>query len=166
MWAVCTYFKYINICPFVCMTSTSSREVSFLERREITGGSLPSLVGFRAFSQATKALRLSRGIALLFLGPRHSRWGGVSLHAPAASSPWKKTVTHCTGGWVCPRACLDGRKIGIWSRTVQPVVRSYIDWATGPTVYPVNLPEIGYYRPYFMRSFEMNLRYLFLSIFK
>ena len=32
----------------------------------------------------------SRGIALLFLGPRHSRWGGGQTHATAASAPGKK----------------------------------------------------------------------------
>jgi len=35
--------------------------------------------------QATKTQRGSRGIALLFLGPRHSRWGWWGQpHAPAA----------------------------------------------------------------------------------
>jgi len=37
---------------------------------------------------------VSRGIALLFLGPRHSRWGGGGQsHAPAASKPGKDPVT-------------------------------------------------------------------------
>jgi len=35
---------------------------------------------------------VSRGIALLFLGPRHSRWGGGQPHAPAASTPGKDPV--------------------------------------------------------------------------
>jgi len=32
-------------------------------------------------------------------------------HAPAALHPRERTGTHCTGGWVGPRAGLDGRKI-------------------------------------------------------
>jgi hypothetical protein len=30
-------------------------------------------------------------------------------HAAAALPPGKRPVTHCIGGWVGPRACLDGR---------------------------------------------------------
>ena len=38
---------------------------------------------------------------------------GVSgqQHAPAALYPQERPCTHCTGGWVGPRAGLDGRKI-------------------------------------------------------
>ena len=32
-------------------------------------------------------------------------------HAPAALYPWERPGTHLTGGWVGPRASLDGRKI-------------------------------------------------------
>ena len=32
-------------------------------------------------------------------------------HIPAALYPQERPGTHCTGGWVCPRAGLDGRKI-------------------------------------------------------
>jgi len=32
-------------------------------------------------------------------------------HAPAALYPRERPGTHCTGGWVGPRAGLDGRKI-------------------------------------------------------
>jgi len=40
-----------------------------------------------------KALRVSRGIALLFLGPQQSRWGwGGQPHAPAAFTPRKDPV--------------------------------------------------------------------------
>jgi len=57
------------------------------------------------------AQRVGRGIALLF----HDRGtrGGVSgqRHAPAALYPRERPGTHCTGGWVGPRAGLDGRKI-------------------------------------------------------
>jgi hypothetical protein len=32
-------------------------------------------------------------------------------HAPAALYPWERPSTHFTGGWVGPRAGLEGRKI-------------------------------------------------------
>jgi hypothetical protein len=32
---------------------------------------------------------------------------GDQCHAPAALLPRKRTSTHCTVGWVSPRACLD-----------------------------------------------------------
>ena len=35
---------------------------------------------------------MSRGTALLFLGHRHSRWGGGQPHASAASTPGKASV--------------------------------------------------------------------------
>ena len=57
------------------------------------------------------AQRVGRGIDLLFhdLGTRR----GVSgqQHTPAALYPRERPGTHCTGGWVGPRASLDGRKI-------------------------------------------------------
>jgi hypothetical protein len=34
--------------------------------------------------------------------------GGGQRHAPAALPPGKKSGTHCTAGWVDPRAILDG----------------------------------------------------------
>jgi len=33
---------------------------------------------------------------------------GAQRHAPAALPPGKIPAIHSTGGWVCPRACLDG----------------------------------------------------------
>ena len=41
------------------------------------------------FLQATKALRVSRGIALLFLGSRYQMGAGGQPQSPAASSPGK-----------------------------------------------------------------------------
>ena len=64
---------------------------------------------------------------------------GVSgqQYPPAALYSLERTGTHSTGGWVGPRAGLDGRKFlspnGIRSRTVQPVFSCYTDWATRPT---------------------------------
>jgi len=58
------------------------------------------------------AQRVGRGIALLF-HDRGTRRGWVSgqQHAPAALYPRERPSTHFTGGWVGPRAGLDGRKI-------------------------------------------------------
>ena len=57
------------------------------------------------------AQRMGRGIALLF----HDRGNrsGVSgqQHAPAALYPRERPGTHFTGGWVGPKAGLDGQKI-------------------------------------------------------
>ena len=48
----------------------------------------------------------SGGIALLFLGHGTRRVSGQQ-HAPAALYPRERPGTHCTGGWVGPRAGLD-----------------------------------------------------------
>jgi len=43
---------------------------------------------------------MSRGIALLFLGPRHTRWGWGSALRPGRLYPRERPGTYCTGGWV------------------------------------------------------------------
>ena len=66
--------------------------------------------------------------------------GGVSgqQHAPAALYLRERPGTHFTGGWVGPRADLDGRKIssppGFDPGTSSPQLSRYTDWATGPTI--------------------------------
>jgi len=55
--------------------------------------------------QATKAQRGSRGIALCNLG---TRWEWVVNATPRPLYPRERPGTHCTGGWVCLRAGLDG----------------------------------------------------------
>jgi hypothetical protein len=62
----------------------------------------------------------------------------VQRHAPAAFYTLERPGTHCTGGWLGPRAGLDrcGKcrpPPGFDPRTVQPVVSRYTDWATRPT---------------------------------
>ena len=58
-------------------------------------------------------------------------------YAPAAFYPRERPDTHCTGGWVGPRAGLDGGKShpppGFDPRTFQPVASPYTYWATRPT---------------------------------
>ena len=58
--------------------------------------------------RATMALRAGKGIALPNLRPRHWRWGLGSAPTPGRSTPEERPGTHCTGGWVNPRAGLDG----------------------------------------------------------
>jgi len=64
--------------------------------------------------------------------------GGGFSSTPRPPLPRKRPGTHFTGGWAGPRAGLYGRKnlvpTGIRSRTVQPVVSLYTDWATRPTL--------------------------------
>jgi hypothetical protein len=57
---------------------------------------------------------------------------GCQRHAPAALYPRERPATHCVGGWVGPRACLDGcgkfrPPPGFDLRTVQPVASRYTD---------------------------------------
>ena len=59
---------------------------------------------------------------------------GGQRHAPAALPLGKRPSTHCIGGWVGPRAGLDGlRKIspppGFDPWTVQPLASRYTDYA-------------------------------------
>jgi hypothetical protein len=52
------------------------------------------------------AQRGSSGIALLILD-LGARRGWVVSTTPRPLYPWERHVTHCTGGWVGPRAVLD-----------------------------------------------------------
>ena len=84
-----------------------------------------------------KALGVSRGIALLFLGPQRTRWGWGVIPTPRASLPPGKTRypfyrrlggPQGWSGWVENLV-----PTGIRSRIVQPMVSRYTDWATWPT---------------------------------
>jgi len=54
--------------------------------------------------------------------------GEGAVSCPGRSLLSEKTGTHCTGGWVGPRA-----PPGFYSRNVQPEASRYTDRATGPT---------------------------------
>jgi len=57
-------------------------------------------------------------------------------HAPAAFYSRERPGTYCTGGWVGPRAGLDGgksRPTGIRSPD-RPARSRYNDWATRPGI--------------------------------
>ena len=61
-------------------------------------------------------------------------WVCGQHHAPAALAPRKRPVTHCIGGWISHKACLDGcgksrQPPGFDPRSVQPVASRYTDWA-------------------------------------
>jgi hypothetical protein len=56
--------------------------------------------------KALKAQRGSRGIALLILD-LGTRRGWVVSTMPRLLYPWERPSTHCTGGWVGPRAGLN-----------------------------------------------------------
>jgi hypothetical protein len=53
-----------------------------------------------------KAQRRSGGIAVLFLQPRRQMEVVYVMSRPLYLR--ERVCTHCTGGWVCPRADLDG----------------------------------------------------------
>ena len=57
------------------------------------------------------AQRVGRGIALLFHDHSTGRGWSGRQHAPAVLYPWERPGTHCRGGFMGPRAGLDGRKI-------------------------------------------------------
>ena len=61
--------------------------------------------------------------------------GGCSKPRPGSLTLGKEIVTHCSGGWVGPRAGLGGcgkshRQRGFNPRAVQPVASRYTDWVT------------------------------------
>jgi hypothetical protein len=73
--------------------------------------------------------RGSRGIALLFQDHGTRRGWEVSVTPRPLFTPGERPGTHCTGGWVGPRAGLDrcGKSrppAGFVPRTVQPVAQS------------------------------------------
>ena len=69
---------------------------------------VPSVYGKVTLEQDTKAQKWSRVTALLFLYPQRYMGVGGQCHAPATLPPGKGPSTHCIGGWVGPRAILDG----------------------------------------------------------
>jgi hypothetical protein len=56
--------------------------------------------------RSEQAQRVDRGIALPFRDLAARRECVVSI-TPRALYPWERPGTHCTGGWVGPRAGLD-----------------------------------------------------------
>ena len=84
------------------------------------------------------AHRGSRGIALPFHDHGTRRRWVLSVTPRPLFTPRERPGTHCTGGWVGPRAGLDrcGKSrppSSFDSRTVQPIASRYTYWATRPT---------------------------------
>ena len=84
------------------------------------------------------AHRGSRSIALPFHDHGTRLGWGVSVTPPAALYPRERPGTHCTGGWVGPRAGLErcGKPhptLGFDPQTVQPIASRYTEDATRPT---------------------------------
>jgi hypothetical protein len=93
-----------------------------------------------------------RGIALLILD-LGGRRGWVVSTTPRLLYPPERPGTHCTGGWVGPRAGLDvcEKSRPHWDSIpgdVQPVASRYTDRATGPT----RLVHIGVNLEYINKS--------------
>jgi len=93
--------------------------------KDILNRHLCNIDRFSHFLLATQAFRVSRDIALLSSRTLGTRWGGGSAWRPGRLYSRERPGTHCTGGWVGPRAGLDGRKFSSppGFQTVQPVVR-------------------------------------------
>ena len=73
---------------------------------------------------------VSRVVALLFLGPRHSTWGGGQPHVPAVSTPEKTQYPlYRRLGGTQSRSGRVENIVSTWirSRIVQPVVSRYTD---------------------------------------
>jgi hypothetical protein len=83
------------------------------------------------------ARRGSRAITLPFLDHGTRRGRVVSITPWPLFTPGKKPGTHCTRGWVGPRAGLDRCQkscppLGFDPQNVQPVVSRYTDYTTQP----------------------------------
>jgi hypothetical protein len=85
------------------------------------------------------AHRGSRGIAVPFLYHGTRRGWGVSVTPRPLFTPGESPGTHCTGGWVGPRAGLDrcGKSRlppGFDPQTVQPIASRYTNYDTRPVI--------------------------------
>jgi hypothetical protein len=86
--------------------------------------------------QATKSLEGGRGIALLILDLGATR-GWVVSTTPRPLYPRERLGTHCTGGWVGPRAWEKSHPTGIRSPYRPARNQSLTDWATSCTKFSV-----------------------------
>jgi hypothetical protein len=97
-----------------------------------------TLIQTLRLSTGRAAHRGSRCIALPFLDHSTRRGWGVSVTPrPLFTPPRERPDTHCTGGWVGPRAGLDrcGKSRsppGFEPRIAQPVASGYTDYTTPP----------------------------------
>jgi len=91
-------------------------------------GDVSSKVGF-TISQATKALRESRGIALLYFRPLHWKEVRGQRHAPAAPYPRERPVPIVQeAGWASGPVWTGTKNLappGFDPRTIQPIGSRY-----------------------------------------
>jgi hypothetical protein len=118
-------------------------------------------------SRYTSWMRLGgEKVQLIFIHDHGTRWGEWTASRPGrAFTPGERTPgTHCTGGWVDPRAGLDTEARGKilcprrGSNTdrpvVQPVVRHYTAWANPA---PGLLQDLTQFSSYLMWFIELSL---------
>jgi hypothetical protein len=93
-----------------------------------------TLVQALRFCTGRTAHRESRGIALHF-HDHDTRRGEGKASRSGRSLPRERPSTHCTGGWVSPRADLDrcGKSRPTWIRSPNRPARRYTDYSTRPT---------------------------------
>ena len=114
--------------------NTNVREILTHQHNGLKKGKVHPVQALRLCTGRT-AHRGSISTDLLF--PDHgTRRGEGSGSRPGRFYPRERPSAHCTGGWVGPRAGLDGcGKLhpppGFDPRTVQFVASRYTDWATG-----------------------------------
>jgi len=87
-------------------------------------------------SEATKALRKRRVIAILYFRPLHCKWWGVSVTPRPQLTPGKDPVPIVLeAGWASGPVWTGAEQLAPTAsdlRTVQPVGSRYNDWATRP----------------------------------
>ena len=92
------------------------------------------------------ALRVSTGIALLFLGSRHLRWGGGPVPRPGRLYPWKDAVSILQeAGWAPGPVWMGGKSRPHRDSVPDRPVRSSV-------AIPTELPD------------PLSLHYIFLVI--
>jgi len=89
-----------------CSLPAGSSPVLDLKWPVVCMSQVSATVGFN-LSQATKSLRESRGIDLLYFRPLHCKGWGVSVTPRSYLTPRERTCTHFTGCWVGLKAGLD-----------------------------------------------------------
>ena len=97
IWATSIFTRYTTL-----LLSLDKSFRWFVVAQEYNGSNIKFTL-----ERATKARRGSSCIALLFLN-LGARWGWVVNATPRPLYPRERPGTHCIGGWVGPRARLDG----------------------------------------------------------
>jgi len=155
---------YLIICPHVRQASSVYLFTRLQQKTvqcPLPWGCRYKFGRFSLILYAMKALWVSRGIAVLFLG---LDGGGGSAPRPGRLYPRERPGTHFTGGWVGPRAGLDGRKISIPSDSIQdrPARSQSLYWLSYPAHVDTNLiPAISpLYLSHKLLCFKFNENFI------